>query len=81
MYATLRELINAELIIAELIFAGEGVKKKSAFCGINFCGFDVLRRFCGVYFCGVYFCGYEIKTVFLMLYIHIFLQIKPTIEK
>jgi len=23
--------------------------KKSVFCGINFCGFAVLRRFCGIY--------------------------------
>jgi len=23
---------------------------KSVFCGINFCGFDVLRKFCGIYF-------------------------------
>jgi len=36
MYATLRELINAELIIAELIFAGEGVKKKAHFAELIF---------------------------------------------
>jgi len=72
---TLRELINAELIIAELIFADEGVKR-SVFCGINFCRLNVLRRFCGIYFC-----GYKIKTIFFMLYMHIFFQIKLTIEK
>jgi len=52
------ELINVELINAELTFA------------------DVLRRFCEIYFC-----GYNIKTIFLMLYIHMFFQIKLTIER
>jgi len=37
-----------ELIIAELIFTDEG----SRVCRVNFCGFDVLRRFFGIYFCG-----------------------------
>jgi len=42
---------NNPLLLRELINA-------------NFCGFDVLRRFCGIHFC-----RYEIKTIFFVLYI------------
>jgi len=65
------ELRRIQLItLWELLNADEG--GGSVFCGMNFCGFAVLRR--------IYFCGYEIKTIFFMLYIHIFFQIKLTIE-
>jgi len=33
--------------------------EQSVFCGINFCAFDVMRRFCGIYFG-----GHETKTTF-----------------
>jgi len=64
-----------ELIIAELIFVDEE-SKTVYFAELHFCGFDVLGRFCGICFY-----GYEIKMIFFMLYIHIFFQIKLTIEK
>jgi len=70
MSSTFRELINVELINVKLIFV-DG--KRSVFCGINYCGFDALRRFCGIYFYGD-----NIKPIFFM---HIFFQIKLTIEK
>jgi len=38
---TLRELINAELIIVKLLW-------KNIFADFNFCGCDVLMRFCGI---------------------------------
>ena len=48
---TLKELINAAFIFADLIFANRGLNLK-VFCGTNFCGCLKSKKICDINFCG-----------------------------